>query len=64
MEKVVELSAKELAARWHAWGITCDRLAVWRHRRAYLPWNKRGGKVTYNMADILAFEEKTKIIPS
>lgn len=68
MEKTVmedkELSPKQLAERWIKWGMTCSKLAVWRHRRVYLPWNKRGGKITYNLADILAFEEKTKIIPS
>lgn len=55
-----ELTPEELAMRWR---IQTNTLAVWRCQSRGLPWNKRGGKITYSMADILAYEGRSKIIP-
>lgn len=55
-----ELTEKELALRWRMHPGT---LRVWRSIGRGLPYNKRGGKVTYSMSDIQEYEKNNKVDP-
>lgn len=57
-----ELSTKELSARWSDI-IKPQTLAVWRMRGTGPKYNKRGGKITYSILDIIEYEAKNKITP-
>lgn len=57
--QIIDLIPEELAARWR---LTVNTLAVWRSLNKGPSYNKRGGKITYSMADILEYEAKNKIV--
>lgn len=60
-EKDPELVTSELAERW---GMNPGTLMVWRSMGKGPRYNKRGGKVTYSLSDIMAYEKQCKIDPN
>ncbi len=60
MEKEIdkEILPYELADRWR---MSVGTLKVWRSTKKGPGYNKRGGKVTYSLSVIVAYEEKNKI---
>jgi len=53
-----EITPEELAARWR---LSPDTLKVWRSIKKGPSYNKRGGKVTYSLADVEKYEEENKV---
>jgi len=53
-----EITPEELAARWR---MSVDTLRVWRSIKRGPSYNKRGGKVTYSLADIEKYESENKV---
>lgn len=59
MEKSVNLTPEDLAARWH---MSVNTLKVWRSQKKGVSYNKHGDRVTYALADIEEYERKNKVI--
>lgn len=63
IERLLELTPDELAARWR---LSVATLATWRSRKwrrlgKGIAFNKRGRSITYSMADILEYERKNRM---
>lgn len=56
-ENLTEITPEELASRWR---MSVDTLRVWRSIKRGPSYNKRGGKVTYSLADVLEYEKNNK----
>jgi len=61
MNDFIELTQGELALRWR---MNPGTLAVWRCQGRGPIYNKRGGKISYSLSDILEYEKLTKINPA